>query len=214
MVAEMEAAWAAAGQPPTAAAEGSARAAVGLQRGEAGSSTAVTPAVSSAVTPAASSALTAAGSQLDSLEDAWGELSLDGGAGGMDRLWESIQQAGVEGADAEAVASAWEAAMFTGMDEYMFREGNPYLGQPGLLAHGSALFERGELAEAVLALEAAVQAEPEDSAAWQLLGQAHADADDDTRVRYRGRGQGGRGRSWREEGAGRKKRGCDGVVFK
>ena len=33
--------------------------------------------------------------------------------------------------------------------------------------------------QAVLALEAAVQQQPEDSIAWQTLGQAHADSDDD-----------------------------------
>lgn len=169
IVAEMEAAWAAAGQIPSVTATGGGDARAGLERDVAAVST--------------------GGSQLDVLEQAWGELSLEGGVGGIERLWESMQQAGM--AEAEAVSSAWEAAMFTGMDEYLFRENNSYLGQHGLLAHGSALFDRGELAEAVMALEAAVQAEPEDSAAWQLLGQAHADADDDARV-SRGGGVGGR----------------------
>lgn len=67
----------------------------------------------------------------------------------------------------------------TANEEYMFKTDNPYTGQTGLLRTGTILFEKGELAQAVLALEAAVQQQPEDSIAWQTLGQAHADSDDD-----------------------------------
>ena len=174
MVAEMEAAWAAAGGATmTTRSPGSAAAAAltGLRENLASSSEALTVAGGS--------------SHLAELEEAWSALDLggDGGLVGMDRLWESLrQQADGDASEDAAFKSAWEAATYQGIDEYTFRENNPYIGQAGLLAHGSALFERGELGEAILALEAAVQANPEDSVAWQILGQAHADADDDTRV--------------------------------
>ena len=47
---------------------------------------------------------------------------------------------------------------------------------------GTSLFREGDLSKAVLVLEAAVQAQPDDTIAWQTLGQAHADADDDARA--------------------------------
>ncbi|MDC0525916.1 hypothetical protein OAO87_02860 [bacterium] len=51
---------------------------------------------------------------------------------------------------------------------------------PSPVRHGTCL--TWQLREAVLVLEAAVQAQPLDTIAWQTLGQAHADADDDGRA--------------------------------
>lgn len=65
---------------------------------------------------------------------------------------------------------------------YRFHEHNPHLGGSNLLQKGTECFNRGELREAVLLLEAAVQAQPHDTIAWQTLGQAHADADDDAQA--------------------------------
>ena len=51
------------------------------------------------------------------------------------------------------------------------------------LAKGKALFQSGLLSEAVLALEAEVQRQPQNVEAWRLLGTVHAENDDDQQVR-------------------------------
>ena len=57
----------------------------------------------------------------------------------------------------DALDSAWDGSRVE--NEYTFRSENPYLGQADdLLQLGTELWERGELQQAILALEAAVQA--------------------------------------------------------
>ncbi|KAJ3002661.1 Peroxisomal membrane signal receptor PTS1 [Thoreauomyces humboldtii] len=59
---------------------------------------------------------------------------------------------------------------------YVFETENPYVGHPDPLAEGARLLEQGEsLSDAALALEAAVQRNPDDSQAWSLLGAAQAE---------------------------------------
>ena len=128
------------------------------------------------------------GNSFEQMEKVWRELSLsereagaiDGGSTvDLDSIWETLRGGDY---DASAWASAWESAISTDTTTdapYRFHEQNAYDGGSDLLARGTALFERGELREAVLALEAAIKADPENTVAWQTLGQAHADADDD-----------------------------------
>ena len=49
-------------------------------------------------------------------------------------------------------------------------------------AKGKSLFQSGLLSEAVLALEAEVQRQPQNVEAWRLLGTVHAENDDDQQV--------------------------------
>ena len=51
-------------------------------------------------------------------------------------------------------------------------------------AKGKSLFQSGLLSEAVLALEAEVQRQPQNVEAWRLLGTVHAENDDDQQVIY------------------------------
>ncbi|KAL0399025.1 UNVERIFIED_CONTAM: Peroxisome biogenesis protein 5 [Sesamum radiatum] len=62
---------------------------------------------------------------------------------------------------------------------YEFSDLNPYVGHPNPLKEGQELFRKGLLSEAVLALEAEVMKNPENSEGWRLLGIAHAENDDD-----------------------------------
>lgn len=62
---------------------------------------------------------------------------------------------------------------------YVFSDLNPYVGHPNPLKEGQDLFRKGLLSEAVLALEAEVLKNPENSEGWRLLGIAHAENDDD-----------------------------------
>ncbi|KAE9593980.1 hypothetical protein Lal_00031629 [Lupinus albus] len=62
---------------------------------------------------------------------------------------------------------------------YVFSDLNPYVGHPNPLKEGQDLFRKGLLSEAVLALEAEVMKNPENTEGWRLLGIAHAENDDD-----------------------------------
>ncbi|BBN18341.1 peroxin-5 [Marchantia polymorpha subsp. ruderalis] len=62
---------------------------------------------------------------------------------------------------------------------YVFADQNPYVGHPNPLKEGQELFRRGLLSEAVLALEAELLKNPENSEGWRLLGITHAENDDD-----------------------------------
>ena len=112
-----------------------------------------------------------AGNGEASLESVWQSLS----GGDYHASWEEAWQGTAEPVDA---LDAYDDAHAP----YRFHADNPHLGGSNLLERGTILFRQGELTEAVLVLEAAVQAEPEDTIAWQTLGQAHADADDDARA--------------------------------
>ncbi|KAJ0102710.1 hypothetical protein Patl1_03662 [Pistacia atlantica] len=65
---------------------------------------------------------------------------------------------------------------------YVFSDMNPYVGHPNPLKEGQELFRKGLLSEAVLALEAEVLKNPDNSEGWRLLGIAHAENDDDQQV--------------------------------
>jgi len=62
---------------------------------------------------------------------------------------------------------------------YEFQENNPFRDDPEAFQKGMDLFDRGDLPQAILALEAAVQQEPQNSNAWCKLGLAHAENDKD-----------------------------------
>jgi len=66
-------------------------------------------------------------------------------------------------------------------DPYKFEPGfaNPFLDKPDSFERGKELFHQGTLGEAVLAFEAAVQQDPNNSDAWRFLGTAHAFNDQD-----------------------------------
>ncbi|CAL4999593.1 unnamed protein product [Urochloa decumbens] len=62
---------------------------------------------------------------------------------------------------------------------YVFSEMNPYVGHPNPMQEGQELFRKGLLSEAVLALEAEVMKNPNNSEGWRLLGVTQAENDDD-----------------------------------
>ena len=136
------------------------------------------------------------------LEKAWSQAADQAGEGeGMMQAWhEALREDGIESSLPEMEAlwaalkggehggfeAAWDPSLLeAGYDDYAFAPVNPFVGKEvpgGLLALGTELFARGELSQAVLTLEAAVQQSPDDSVAWQTLGQAHADSDEDNRA--------------------------------
>jgi len=67
-------------------------------------------------------------------------------------------------------------------EQYIPTPNNPYLSHPSPLEEGSSLFRSGNLTEASLALEAAVQREPGNAFAWRTLGASHAENDEDKKA--------------------------------
>jgi peroxin-5 len=91
-------------------------------------------------------------------------------------------------ADENFAQSAAAASSLERFAEYVFASPNPFLDAADPFGDGQRLFRSGSLADAVLALEAAVQRAPGGVAsasaapAWALLGQAHAENDHDGRA--------------------------------
>ncbi|KAK4778796.1 hypothetical protein SAY86_006324 [Trapa natans] len=98
-----------------------------------------------------------------------------------------------EGVFGEGTANDWANAYDEFMNEqiamkqqsdssrgvYVFSDMNPYVGHPNPLKEGQELFRKGLLSEAILALEAEVMKNPNNSEGWRLLGITHAENDDD-----------------------------------
>lgn len=90
--------------------------------------------------------------------------------------------------DDSVSATSASSSLDTRFATYEFASPNPYLNSADPFAEGQQLFRNGSLAEAILALEAAVQRAPHGIAskaaapAWALLGQAHAENDHDDRA--------------------------------
>uniref|UniRef100_A0A914XHP5 Peroxisomal targeting signal 1 receptor n=1 Tax=Plectus sambesii TaxID=2011161 RepID=A0A914XHP5_9BILA len=59
--------------------------------------------------------------------------------------------------------------------DYSLQEANPYLNVDNPLEEGKRLWSLGELANAILHFEAAVQRDPQSSEAWRYLGSAQAE---------------------------------------
>eukprot|EP01118_Nematostelium_gracile_P017441 TRINITY_DN7447_c0_g1_i1.p1 TRINITY_DN7447_c0_g1~~TRINITY_DN7447_c0_g1_i1.p1 ORF type:complete len:685 (+),score=176.13 TRINITY_DN7447_c0_g1_i1:71-2125(+) len=59
---------------------------------------------------------------------------------------------------------------------------NPYMAHPNPFQKGLELFNEGDIEQAVLAFEAELHKTPDNSIAWQHLGQAHAESDKDDKA--------------------------------
>ncbi|KAF1315982.1 Peroxisomal targeting signal 1 receptor, partial [Globisporangium splendens] len=140
----------------------------------------------------------AAGAPQQGLEGAWGEAQ-SAHATAFDSAWDDshtgeekvFEGAWNEGDDLESIwekamadaqttdpfEDAWETANDT--SEYTYKADNPYLDASDNFKKGVEFFESGRLSEAILAFEAEVQQHPENSEAWRMLGECHAENDED-----------------------------------
>lgn len=73
----------------------------------------------------------------------------------------------------------FEEAMAGKTPDYELAEENSMSGDPTAFERGKALFAAGRLTEAIVAFEAAVKQNPENSLAWQFLGATQAENDRD-----------------------------------
>eukprot|EP00644_Phytophthora_capsici_P001108 jgi/Phyca11/551842/estExt2_Genewise1Plus.C_PHYCAscaffold_430357 len=113
------------------------------------------------------------------LEGAWNDAGTVN-TSGLDQAWGDSKTAG-EKAMAEAQTTdpfedAWDSA--TNQD-YTYKADNPFLDASENFQKGVEFFKSGHLDDAILAFEAEVQQHPDNSEAWRMLGECHAENDED-----------------------------------
>lgn len=137
--------------------------------------------------------------QQQNMDEVWSESCPSGAAAAMKNAWNDSHTAEEKAMDAawddgNSLEAIWEKAMneaqsadpfedawgeLNQSNEYVYKEDNPFLEASDNFKHGMALFESGHLNEAILAFEAEVQQHPENSEAWRMLGECHAENDED-----------------------------------
>ncbi|KAM3571920.1 hypothetical protein VYU27_006049 [Nannochloropsis oceanica] len=145
------------------------------------------------------------------LESLWKE-GAEGKDLDMDAFWDHVQSVageydnamakdavpGISKADAVELEASWqqqardleewaargaaEGGLEGGQAAYGFADDNEFMDHADAFAEGMALFEAGELRQAVLAFEAEVQRAPHNAEAWRMLGMTHAENDEDKRA--------------------------------
>ncbi|GLD98736.1 hypothetical protein PINS_up007454 [Pythium insidiosum] len=132
------------------------------------------------------------------MDGAWGE-SKEAAPASMDSAWQDAKTAEektMEGVwqDTNDLEAMWEKAMadaqltdpfedvwdgVNGTNEYVYKADNPFSEQTENFERGVQFFESGHLDDAILAFEAEVKQHPENSEAWRMLGECHAENDED-----------------------------------
>ncbi|CAE8629391.1 unnamed protein product, partial [Polarella glacialis] len=103
--------------------------------------------------------------------DAWQMADANGEGGLLDRAWRGE----------DSMDELWANANHQAA-EYKFAEDNPFMDSQDPLAEAQRLLREGRDREALLALEAEVQRNPESSEGWRLLGQLYAEMDQDVQA--------------------------------
>ncbi|EEY59541.1 peroxisomal targeting signal 1 receptor, putative [Phytophthora infestans T30-4] len=117
-----------------------------------------------------------------SLDQAWGdsktaeEKMMDSAWGESDNLEAIWEKAMAEAQTTDPFEDAWDNA--TNQD-YTYKAENPFLDSSENFQKGIEFFKSGHLDDAILAFEAEVQQHPENSEAWRMLGECHAENDED-----------------------------------
>mmetsp|Transcript_32744 Transcript_32744/g.71486 ORF Transcript_32744/g.71486 Transcript_32744/m.71486 type:complete len:786 (-) Transcript_32744:119-2476(-) len=106
---------------------------------------------------------------LEAMQDAWRLAGEEGEAALMEQAWMN-EEMGMEHIWGQSGAKA---------SEYQFQEDNKYLDSDDPLALAQQLLREGRDREALMALEAEVQRNPESSEGWRQLGQLYAELDQD-----------------------------------
>jgi peroxin-5 len=103
------------------------------------------------------------------MDAAWGD------ADNLEAMWEKAMQ---DAKISDPFEDVWDEATAQS-SEYVYKADNPFKEQTENFQRGVAFFESGHLDDAILAFEAEVQQHPENSEAWRLLGECHAENDED-----------------------------------
>lgn len=118
----------------------------------------------------------------NALDGAWGdarteeEKAMEGAWAGEDNLEQLWEKAMAEAQTTDPFEDAWDNATSS---EYAYKAENPFLDASENFQKGVEFFNAGHLDDAILAFEAEVQQHPENSDAWRMLGECHAENDED-----------------------------------
>ncbi|KAG6960573.1 hypothetical protein JG688_00009533 [Phytophthora aleatoria] len=116
------------------------------------------------------------------LDQAWGdsktaeEKIMDSAWGESDNLEAIWEKAMAEAQTTDPFEDAWDNS--TNQD-YAYKAENPFLDSSENFQKGVEFFKSGHLDDAILAFEAEVQQHPDNSEAWRMLGECHAENDED-----------------------------------
>nr|CCA20458.1 peroxisomal targeting signal 1 receptor putative [Albugo laibachii Nc14] len=105
-------------------------------------------------------------------EEAWNSQQPDN----LEALWEKALR---DAQSSDVFEDVWGESSHNEDSQYIYKSDNPYLNQTENFERGVRLFKSGPLAEAIYAFEAEVQQHPENSEAWRMLGESHAENDED-----------------------------------
>lgn len=123
--------------------------------------------------------------QAKSMDQAWGDARTEEEKG-MDAAWHDSDTSNLEAMWEKALKDAQVTDPFEDVwddvqqsNEYVYKADNPFQGQTENFQRGVEFFQSGHLDDAILAFEAEVQQHPENSEAWRMLGECHAENDED-----------------------------------
>ncbi|TMW66497.1 hypothetical protein Poli38472_004262 [Pythium oligandrum] len=102
------------------------------------------------------------------MDAAWGD------ADSLEAMWEKAM---AEAKTTDPFEDVWDTV--NDSNEYVYKADNPFMEQSENFQRGVKFFESGHLTDAILAFEAEVQQQPENSEAWRMLGECHAENDED-----------------------------------
>ncbi|CAH0476760.1 unnamed protein product [Peronospora belbahrii] len=91
----------------------------------------------------------------------------------LEAIWE---KAIAEAHTTDPFEDAWENIA---SQDYTYKADNPFLGLSENFQRGIEFFKSGHLDDAILAFEAELQQHADNSEAWQMLGECHAENDED-----------------------------------
>ncbi|KAE8909383.1 hypothetical protein PF005_g18566 [Phytophthora fragariae] len=131
------------------------------------------------------------------LEGAWNEAGT-ANATGLDQAWGDSKTAGEKAMDSawgdgDNLEAIWEKAMADAQttdpfedawdnatnQDYAYKADNPFMDASENFQRGVEFFQSGHLDDAILAFEAEVQQHADNSEAWRMLGECHAENDED-----------------------------------
>lgn len=92
---------------------------------------------------------------------------------GMETEWDTIQR---------NLSKVQKESDISHVQEYHHQEGNSFLTSANPMSEGDRLMQQGDLGNAILAYEAAVQKNPSDAEAWCRLGLSHAENENDAKA--------------------------------
>ncbi|OWZ19447.1 Peroxisomal targeting signal 1 receptor [Phytophthora megakarya] len=116
------------------------------------------------------------------LDQAWGdaktaeEKTMDSAWADSDNLEAIWEKAMAEAKTTDPFEDAWDNAT---NQEYTYKAENPFLESSENFQRGVEFFKSGHLDDAILAFEAEVQQHSDNSEAWRMLGECHAENDED-----------------------------------